>query len=53
METVVVQVLSHADEEEFDFLGGPAERSCEVSHADPLKSRPELSCGVLAPAAHR
>lgn len=52
MKMVIVQVLSHSDEEEFNFLSGPAERSCEESHADPLKSSPELGCGVSAPAAH-
>lgn len=52
MKTVVVQVLPHSDEEEFDFLGAPAERSGEESHADPLKSGPELSCGMSAFAAH-
>lgn len=51
MKTVVVQVLSHSDEEEFHFLGAPPERSGKESHGNPLKSGPELSCGVLVLAA--
>lgn len=53
VKTVVVQVLPHSDEEEFDFLSAPAERSGEESHADPLKSGPELSCCISALAAHK
>lgn len=51
MKSVIVQVLSHSDEEEFYLLGGPAKRSGKQRHGDALKSCSELSCGTLVSAS--